>query len=76
MTCLNWTTETTPDTCPKCGGRTALLVGSSCLDCDEESPFAEVLSDGVETGIELTAHWCPACDRAVSVCVHVPEGTE
>ena len=76
MTCLNWTTETTPGTCATCGGRTALLVGSGCLDCDEESPFAEVLADGVETGIELTAHWCVECGRATSVCVHVPEGTE
>ena len=56
--------------CPDCDGVTALLTASETFDVDEESPFAEQLSDGVETGCEVTLHWCPACEMVCAVTVN------
>ena len=59
--------------CPRCEGDVALLTTSPVFDCDEESPFAEQLSDGVETGLEITCHWCPECRIVTSLAVNSEE---
>lgn len=74
MTSLQWTSEKSTDKCPTCGNRTAFIVGSGFMHCDSEDSFAEHLADGVETNIELTAHWCDRCSKVTSVCVNLPEG--
>ena len=56
--------------CPQCDGQTALLTTSETFDVDEESPFAAELAEGVETGCEVTLHWCPACRLVTALAVN------
>ena len=66
---LHWSIERN-GRCPDCDGQTALLTTCETFEVDEESPFAEQLSDGVATGCEVTLHWCPKCDQVCSVAVN------
>ena len=72
---LHWSIERN-GCCPQCDGETALLVGSQIFDVDEESPFAEQLSDGVETGCEVTLHWCPECLLVCAMAVNCKGKTD
>lgn len=67
---LVWSSESKPDTCPDCDGPTALLTQSETMFVDSEDPQADELQDGVETGMEVTAHWCPECRQVTSVAVN------
>jgi predicted RNA-binding Zn-ribbon protein involved in translation (DUF1610 family) len=67
---LHWTTEKTDGKCPECGGNTALVVSVDCWDVDEESPSAVSSADGVETGLEITGHWCPECREMRSIAIN------
>jgi hypothetical protein len=67
---LHWTSENQSGTCPTCGGNTALIVCCDCWDVDEESSHAEELADGVETGVEVSGHWCPTCQTMTSMAVN------
>lgn len=67
---LTWSSETTPGQCPTCNGNTALLTQSETFDCDEESSWSKELRDGVETGLEVSCHWCPGCGKVTSVSVN------
>jgi hypothetical protein len=63
-------TETADGKCPQCGGETALVVCSDCWDVDEESPFAEDLIDGVQTGLEISGHWCEECGLLACIAIN------
>ena len=61
--------------CPDCNAETALLTGSDRFDVHDEDlpddhPLADALLDGVETGLEITCHWCPACEHVTAVAVN------
>jgi hypothetical protein len=63
-------TETADGKCPQCSGETALVVCCDCWDVDAESPFAEELIDGVQTGLEISGHWCEECRMLASVAIN------
>jgi len=67
---ISHSTETAKGKCPQCGGDTALVVCCDCWDVDEESPFAEDLIDGVQTGLEISGHWCDECRMLASIAVN------
>lgn len=67
---LVWSTECPPGECPHCGAETALLIGSGFFECDCESSHAEVLADGVETGLEITCHWCQSCGAVTAIAIN------
>jgi hypothetical protein len=67
---LRWSSEKDPGICPACGETTALIVCCDCWEVDGESPHADDLADGVETGVEVSGHWCPTCRVMTSLAVN------
>ena len=67
---LVWSAESKSGTCPECEGPTALLTQSGTMNVDSEDPQADDLQDGVETGLDVTAHWCPECCVVTAVAVN------
>lgn len=70
MTHIHWSTEHHDGECPTCKSPTAQLFNHDSWTVDDESPMAEMLSGGVETGAEVTCHWCELCREVTSVSIN------
>lgn len=55
--------------CPKCGGKTVLILPRLWTVDSEEPNFPELASEAVEPEEEITAHWCPECTALCSITV-------
>lgn len=75
---FTWSIEHPRGECPFCGDKTVLIIAPGLWDVDEESTIETVgedrydneLIDGVTVHEELTGHYCPKCDKLVSLSLN------
>ena len=67
---LHWTTEQKTGQCPECKGETVLIVSHDIWEAADEELQSGLFADGVETGLEITGHWCPECREMRSIAVN------
>lgn len=71
---ITWSIEGSGDTCPKCKGKTVLVIAPSWwrvdADSDDGADDGEYDDEGVEVDEEITGHYCRKCGDLVSLSLN------
>lgn len=67
---FTWSVEAPGNRCPTCSTETVLVISDCEWKVDYENPRAEELGGSVEIHEEITGHYCPDCQKLVSLSLN------